>query len=651
MYIMRIIRVAVILFVLIGSINTSSAQDYSTKNKKAIKIYEAAIQEYNLLYYDEACASLKSSIDKDPNFIEAHILLSQVYNELGQLDNSIESLENAVAINPNFFPNSFYFLGEMYLNKGDYVKARHRFITMLEYNPKDNMILSRSELGIMCCDFAVVALQNPVDFDPINLGPNINTEQPEYFPCLTADNETILFTRLVKEKLAQSGIQEDFFTSTKINGEWIKSIEVNNVNTILNEGAPTLSPDGQILIFTACEFDGSYGTGRNGKGSCDLFYSSKIGVQWSPPQNLGEKVNTYYWESQPSFSADGRTLYFVRGKYTKNGIAQQDIFVSKLNNSGEWEKASKIKGYVNTDFEEESVMIHPDGKTLYFSSNGHPGMGGMDIFMSKLQDNGEWGKPTNLGYPINTFKNENSVLVAADGEVAYFSSDRDGGFGDMDIYSFILPTAVRADKVTYMKGIVSDANSFKKLEAKFELIDLETGEMVIENYSNPKSGEFLICLPSNRDFALNVSKKGYLFYSDNFSLKGYDSTEPYKKEIELNKLRPGASVILKNVFFATNDYNLDKRSHIELDKLVTMMRMNPIFKCEIGGHTDNIGSDVDNQKLSQKRAESVVTYLVSQSISKDRLTSIGYGEKVPVESNDTEEGRALNRRTEFKIKE
>ena len=625
------------------------AQDYSTKNKKAIKLYEAAAQSYNLYFFDEAEIQLMDAIDKDENFIEAYILLAQVYSETDELDKAIKYLEKSVEIDPSFFGNSFYFLGEMHMLQGNYSDARKNFSTFLDGGYGDKAMKERANLGVKSCNFAEVAKANPVDFKPVNLGPKVNTENPEYFPCITADKETLLFTRLVKNSKAFNGKHEDFFVSSMENGEWTEGRNLQDVNSLFNEGAPTLSPDGQILIFTACEFDGSYGDNRNGKGSCDLFYSSKVGERWNMPQNLGEKINSYYWESQPSFSADGQTLFFVRGRYTKNGIAKQDIYTSKLNSEGQWEKASKIKGLVNTEFEEESVMIHPDGKTLYFSSNGHPGMGGMDIFMSKLQDNGEWGEPVNLGYPINTEKNENSILVASDGQLAFFSSNREGGYGDMDLYTFELPDFAKANKVTYMKGLVLDANSYKKLEARFELIDLETGELVAENYSNPESGEFLVCLPSNRDYALNVSRSGYLFYSENFSLKGYDSEEPFFKEILLSKLRPGATVVLKNVFFETNKYDLDEKSFIELDRLVALLELNPELNCEISGHTDNVGNDEDNQKLSLNRAAEVVSYLESKGIDVGRLSFAGYGEKKPIADNSTEEGRALNRRTEFRI--
>jgi len=339
----------------------------------------------------------------------------------------------------------------------------------------------------------------------------------------------------------------------------------------------------------------------------------------------------------------------VRGKRTASGIKEQDIYYSYLRDDGSWAVPMKVPGRVNTVFEEESVMIHPDGHTLYFSSNGHSGMGGLDIFMSRLLPNGDWDAPVNLGYPINTHKEENSIQVTAKGDIALFASDRFGGQGGLDLYQFNMPERVRPSLVTYVEGVVSDKLSFKKLEAHLELIDLETGKTITESYSNKGTGDFLLCIPSGKDYALNVSKEGYLFHSENFSLKNFSGYEPYKLNIQLQKLRPGATIVLNNVFFETNKYDLLPASMIELDRLVTLLQQNPEKKIEIGGHTDNVGSDEANLLLSDQRAASVVGYLVKKGIAADRLTAKGYGETMPIASNDTDAGRAKNRRTEFKV--
>ncbi|NNE54571.1 MAG: OmpA family protein [Flavobacteriales bacterium] len=466
---------------------------------------------------------------------------------------------------------------------------------------------------------------------------------------MTADESMLLFTRVLPDSRSVNKRQEDFFVSQKEGDDWLSAQGISEINSAMNEGAPSLSHDGQVLIFTACEIDGNWGAGRNGLGSCDLFFSQKIGREWSQPMNLGEKVNSYYWESQPSIAADGRSLYFVRGKSTAHGIKQQDIWMSTLGDDGYWQKAVKVKGEVNTPFEEESVLIHPDGQTMYFSSNGHPGMGGLDIYMSKKEKDGSWGTPVNLGYPINTHDNENSLLVSASGELAFFASDREGGFGGLDLYSFEMPEEARPNRVTYTRGEVYDALSFKKLGAVLEVIDLATGEIVCESMSNAKSGEFLVCLPVGRDYALNASREGYLFYSANFSLKDVKDLEVKELEVPMEKIKVGSKVVLNNIFFETGEYTLRRESEIELGKLVEFLQTNRHTRIEIGGHTDNVGSDTDNQKLSENRAQAVVDYLVKNGIDDYRLVAKGYGEAAPVAANDTDAGRRLNRRTEFMV--
>jgi len=636
-------------FCLILSVFAQPKVQYSSADKKAIKAYESGQQLYDAFNLEPALELLKEAADKDPLFVEPHILMAQIYTERNQIPQAITALESAIRIDPKFFPNNHYFLAELNLFEGQYEKAQAAFLNFQSFNIKNEELESRTQLGLASCEFAIEALKHPVDFDPINLGEGVNSDAAEYYPCITADSQTLLFTRLVKDSNSFDGKQEDFYTSSFVEKAWNRAMPVNEINTPQNEGAPTLSPDGQVLIFTACELNGDWGPGRQGLGSCDLFFSQKSGNRWSLPMNLGEKVNSYYWDSQPSFASDGRTLYFVRGRRSRNGYEDQDIWVSKLDASGSWGKPDKIKGFVNTPQNEESVLIHPDGRTIYFSSNGHPGMGGLDIFVSRLQADGTWGKPENLGYPINTNSDENSLLVAADGKLAFFASDREGGYGDLDLYSFILPEAARPIPVTYAKGKVFDQLSFKELEARFELIDLETGELVVESFSDPVSGEFLVTLAVNRDYALNVSRPNYLFYSENFSLKGVKEGEPFFLKVPLQKIKTGSSVVLNNVFFDTDKFELKPQSRIELMKLVDFLQVNPSLRIELGGHTDNVGSDEANISLSQKRAQSVVDFLIQNGIESKRLSSKGYGESKPIADNANEAGRAQNRRTEFKV--
>ncbi len=640
-------RHSLLLFSLFFSLSFL-AQDYSVEDRKAIKCYEVALQSFNYKDHAQTLMKINDAIAREPDFIEAYLLKFETEIETKDLAAAEQSMVKALSIDPDYFPNGHFFYGDLKYRKGDYATAKVAYKKFLTYNRTNPNLQEEAERKLANCNFAIEATANPVPFDPQNLGESVNSEWPEYFPSLTTDDKTLLFTRRLMDARIKKE-QEDFYIAQK-EDEWLPALPVVDINTVFNEGAPSISPDGQILIFTACEdMTGSFGEGRKGIGSCDLFFSSKQGVHWSPPVNMGANINSSHWETQPSFSSDGKTLYFVRGLKTRSGIRNQDIWMSTLNDFGEWTKAEKLSDDINTPFHESSVLVHPDGQTLYFTSEGHVGMGGQDIFLSRRQADGEWGAPVNLGYPINTFKNENSILVSADGVLAYFASDREGGYGDLDLYSFELSEGYRPMRVTYMEGTVVDRENGTPIGARFELIDLETEEVVVESYSNPGDGTFLVSLPEGRDYALNVEKKGYLFFSENFSLATSSSEEPYKKKIELAPIKTGESVVLKNVFFPSNSYELSPLSKAELNTLVSFLNKNYRLKVEIGGHTDNVGKEVSNKALSLNRAEAVKEYLVKEGIPAERLISKGYGASVPISSNDTEEGKAQNRRTEFKV--
>ena len=645
---MRLSIVITILLVSISSLLLAQPpRSFSVDDKKAINAYTEAEQHYRLRLFNEAETLIDRALDRAPNFVECYLLRAQIQTDLNNDEAARQALTKAVDINAAFFPPSLFYLAALEQRMENYEKAREYYLRFARASSDEEPLKAKAQLGIESCDFAVQAKANPVPFKPVNLGPEINSDRPEYFPCMTADGETILYTRLVEDRRSLQGKQEDFYIAQKKDGKWLPSLPLTGVNTVQNEGAPTLSLDGQVLIFTACENIDGWGS-YSGLGSCDLFFTQRSGDFWDTPRNMG-KVNSYKWDSQPSFSADGRTLFFVRGVSGAKGISSQDIYTSHIGEDGTWTKPEKIKGSVNTPYEEESVLIHPDGQSLYFASNGHPGMGGMDLFVSRKLSDGTWGTPENLGYPINTGGSENSILVAANGSLAMFASDREGGYGDLDLYSFELPEARRAGMVSYVKGEVFDAVSFRKLQANFELIDLANGEVVVSSYSNEGDGSFLVCLPPNRNYALNVSRQGYLFYSDHFSL-GESTSTPFELEVPLKKIREGSSVVLNNVFFDTDSYTLRDESKIELEKLVQFLQSNSQVSIEIGGHTDDVGSGSDNQVLSERRAAAVVDYLVSRGIAQERLSSVGYGETAPLVSNDSQENRAKNRRTEFKIR-
>ena len=623
---------------------------YSTTNKKAIKYFDQAMEFFQKKEMESCEENLLKAIKEDETFTEAHLLLAQIYDEQKKYEQAIDAYCKVLETKPDQYKNIYFSVANIEFSLGKYSESLEHFVKFLKYDNIDTQIKNKAEFLLKCCEFAVEAIKNPVPFNPINLGPEVNSKFDDYYPYITIDDEKLLFTRNIYDPRNIHGVQEDFFICEKFYGAWRNTYNIGKpINTNRNEGAPTFSIDGKIIIFTACDnMIGDYGNNRTGFGSCDLFYTNKIGPLWSNPINLGQPVNSAAWETQPSLSSDGRTLYFIRGRAGTRD--KSDIYYSNLQENGEWSVPIRMPDNINTPFEESSVFIHPDNKTMYFSSNGHIGMGGYDIYITRKDSLGNWSDPINLGYPINTGKNEAYIFINSQGNLAYFSSNRVGGYGGLDIYSFELYPEVRPSQVTYMKGIVYDSKTKKRLQAKFELIDLSTSQTAAQSVSDAQSGEFLVSLPSDKNYALNVSKDGYLFYSENFELKGdHSMIKPFLKDVYLQPIETGSVVILKNIFFDFDKFDLRPESQAELNRLFDLLKKNASMKIEIGGHTDNKGSAEYNQKLSESRAQSVYDYLIAKGIDKIRLSYKGYGLTKPIDTNDTDEGRANNRRTEFKV--
>jgi outer membrane protein OmpA-like peptidoglycan-associated protein len=587
---------------------------------------------------------------KDPSFAEVYELKADIYADRKQLPLAIAEFKKEFATGNTRHWQSYFACASYEISLGMYEDAQTHFKKFLSAPYVDPDMELQVQRNLINCEFAIDAMKHPVPFNPVNLGPSINSANHEYFPAITVDGKHFLFTRNMRAQEGDS--QEDFYQSDLVDGKWAPSKAVDGINTPGNEGAPCYSANGKILFFAACAEgpEGTYGPGRRGLGSCDIFYSVLTNGHWSKPENVGPPVNTRDWETQPSFSSDGKSLYFIRGHVMKDhSIQDPDIYVSTLNGNGEFGIPVKLNDKINTHGKEQSVFIHPDNMTLYFSSDGHPGMGGLDIYMSKRQPDGDWGDPVNLGYPINTCGDENSILADPGGKLAYFASDRPGGFGKLDLYSFELPANVQPEKITYFKGKVYDAVTKKPLEASFELIDLGTQKSLYTALSE-RNGEFFLTLTANKNYALNVTKPGYLFYSDNFAMKeSLDKSKPFEMDVPLQPIDTGKFIVLKNVFFATAKFDLEPESKAELNKLVSFLNLNKTLKIELSGHTDDVGDKKKNVTLSLNRAKSVYEYLIANGIAKERLSYKGYGDGKPVVPNDSPEHRQMNRRTEFRI--
>lgn len=640
---MKIILTAILIVFIVHE--STLAQKYTSKSTKAIRKFEDAISLFNVRRLDDAIIGLEAAIKEDDKFIEPYLMLADIYNMKRKYEKEAETFAKAIAINPEFYPAS-----QMGLAKALYLSAQYKegktaiekFLTRSDLKPEQK---TDAELILKKCEFSLKAMENPVLFDPINLGDSINSEYDDYWPYLTADDQLLVFTRDISKRKSEFSFmrtgQEDIFVSKKVNGNYTKAKSIGApINTEHNEGAECISANGLYFFFTGC--------GRiDGEGDCDIFFSKKTGGNWSKPINLGAPVNTSKWESTPSLSADGKSLYFATNR--KGGKGKMDIWVATLSNDGGFNPPVNLGDSINTNEDEFAPYIHPDGKTLYFSSNGHIGLGGHDVYVSKKDSTGKWSKPVNVGYPINTNKDEIGMIVNSKGDMAMLASDRLGGKG-CDIYSFDLYNKIKPVVTTYVKGTIRDAVTKKVLKARLELYNLKTQKMVAEALSDDQTGEYLVCLPTKNNYAFNVSHKGYLFYSENFALdEQKDASKPYQIDIELQPIEVDKKVVLKNIFYEFNSYELKPESKTELSELMDFLKTNPLVKIEIGGHTDNAGTKLYNQKLSENRAKSVYTYLTENGIQAERLSFKGYDFSQPVSTNETEEGRAMNRRTEFKI--
>lgn len=633
-----------LLGVFVFSFGIAQEVPLHTKSGKAKKKFEEAQKSYGLYYFDMSINSLNAAIDLDENFVEAYILKAQIFMDEHNFEEAIPLLQKATDLDVNKdISLTFLMLAECQMEEAMIMEAMDNLETFKTRDDVSKYAKSKAEKLIELAVYRKTLMENPVPYNPINLGESINTEWTEHSPTLTVDEKTLYFTRKIfmGEYGGRKTWNEDLFVSHKDeNGQWMKAVALGSeINTTTNEGASAISPDGNYLFFTSCER-------RDTKGSCDIYIATKSGGDWIKARNLGAVINTRTWESQPTFAPNGRTLYFVK-KVGPRGNYRKDIYVTNIQDNGQWSKPVAIS--INTSGNEESPFTHPDGETFYFTSDHYPGMGGRDLFMCKIDSTGKFGEPVNLGYPINSSKDEVSLSVAANGKNAYFASGMEGGFGDWDLYKFALPKEIQPIPVNFTRGVVYDAETKKPIGSKFEIIDLASGDIVVESFSDKKTGEFLVTIPTGKEYAVNVSKPGYLFYSANYSLGAGDDSSEVSFDIPLSPIKEGVSVVLNNVFYGFNSYELQEISKLELDKLVVLLQSHPEMFIEIGGHTDNKGSVAYNQKLSENRAKSVYQYLIEQGIPKERLTYKGYNFTVPVASNDTKAGRAKNRRTEFKI--
>jgi outer membrane protein OmpA-like peptidoglycan-associated protein len=606
-------------------------------NSQAQKRFNNAQAYLDKGAYEDAVAQLKEAVVEDPEFQLAYFQMGDVYRRLKSYEKSKEIYLKGLALNLPVDARVYYSLGESQLLTGAYKEALENInIFISKYEGKDQKIVLRARKYLEDCLFALEAIKNPQPFQPLNMGAQVNSRYREYFPALTADGNTMIYSRVIDNN-------EDFLisTRTKLSG-WSSALPLStNINTKeYNEGAQSLSPDGKYLFFTGCNRP-------DGSGSCDIYVSHKNGKKWDRPFNLGTVVNSKYWDSQPAISPDGNTLYFSSNR--PGGLGGYDLWKTQLLKDGTWSTPLNLGPEINTAYDEHTPFVHPDGQTLYFSSDGWPGLGNKDIFYSRIDEHGKWGKPVNLGYPINSHNEETGLIVTPDGLNGIFSTTLKEGFGDLDLYTFKMPATAKPQRISYVSGTVYDKETKTPLAAEVLMVNLKTKKTQFNDYTSGETGDFLAVMPMGSDYSLNVSARGYLFYSEHFELPEKNGNKPVELTVYMERIKTGRNLTLKNIFFETNMATLLPQSLVELDVLVALLSENPKLSIEVQGHTDNTGSETQNIVLSEARAKAVYHYLIEKNIDAERLQFKGYGQHKPIASNATPDGRQQNRRTSFVV--
>ncbi|MBI4944946.1 MAG: PD40 domain-containing protein [Bacteroidetes bacterium] len=563
---------------------------------------------------------------------------------------AISHLEIAYKLNPGIVKGIHYYLGRAYQLNMDWDKAIDEYITYVADVDQDiNENIDDVEKKITECKNGIELVKKPVEVTISNIGAEINSPYADYHPVISADESVMMFTSRRNNSTGEGidpGDQmyyEDIYISTNENGKWTPARNIGKpVNTNDHDATLSLSADGQKLFIYL--FD-------RGNGGGNIYECRQQGNLWAKPEKMSDMINTKLHESSASLSADGNILYFASNK--EGGLGGHDIYRCVWDKKKKaWKPAENLGPVINTPFEEYGVFIHPDEKTLYFSSKGHNTMGGFDIFKAVWNKKQKtWSNPENIGYPINTPDDDVDYVVSASGKHAYYSSFKADGLGEKDIYKISFGKEAEAPtvKITILKGTICDALTKQLIEAEIELVDNHSNQVIATFKSNSTTGKYLVTLPSGGNYGIAVKKEGYLFHSENLDIADTAAYNEVTKDICLNNLSVGNKIVLRNIFYDFDKSTLRTESTAELERLTKLLTDIPTMKIEISGHTDSKGADDYNLKLSQSRAQSVVDYLIKNGITKNRLMAKGYGETQPISENDTDEGRQMNRRTEFQI--
>jgi outer membrane protein OmpA-like peptidoglycan-associated protein len=624
----------------------------SVTDSKARSLYEKAQQLFQRDRQPQQALLVWNQLtDKFPEYGEPYLRKGSLYLMAKDHANALKAYQTGLSKLPVEPARGadYIILGRLAGEVGDYATVRTAYTNYLSTNPSNQAQAEFAKLQLQNCDFAAEAMAHPTGPTPTRLPAPLNQFRDQYFPVLTADNRFLLFTvRRNPEKEGQEN--EDLLLSAMgADGKFGPPQSISPaINSRENEGAGTISGDGKTLVFTSCGRAG-------GVGNCDLYISHRRGSQWAAPRNLGILVNSKAWDSQPSLSADGRTLYFASNR--GGGVGGFDIYTTTLGADGTWSAARNVGAPINTTRDDLAPFIHASGTTLYYTTNGLVGLGSSDIFRAELDGKGQWSAPRNLGYPLNTFNNEASFFVSSDNQRLYCTRTEPPQPGDapglplaIALYSSEVPASARARETsTYTQGRVFDALTKKPIEAAVQLFDLNTNALTQQVYSDAETGEYTAVLNEGRAYAMYAAAPGYLLKSLNFDYSVPQKFDPLTLDIYLDPAKSGRSAVLNNLFFDSNKAVLKPRSRTELSRLVEFLRQDPNLRVEVAGYTDNVGTPAANLSLSQRRAQAVLDYLASQGVPTARLRAKGYGETKPLAANDTEAHRAQNRRIELRI--
>jgi len=611
--------------------NTASAQKkLHSKSKKAIDLYNQAYELDSVGNIFQSLPLLQDAIFKDDSFDEAYLLLFITYMKRNEIGKALQTIEQSRPKVEEKFTNRMSLeLATFYWSNGKYESAiKIKEGIGEEVEAVDSFTI---QLVSQSIDFAFEGKKNPLKVDFQELKNPMNLFEAQYFPSLASDG-TLIFTG---RKKGRRGTGENLYLSKLNKGKWDVPVSLSdNINTArFNEGTASIASDGFSIVFTGCNRP-------KGLGSCDLYISYYKNEAWSKPENLGQKVNTKYWESQPSLSQDGRQLYFVSKR--PGGLGGEDIWISyKIN--GQWTSAINAGPIINTRLDDGSPFIYPDGKTFYYASRGKLGFGGFDLFKTEITQHG-WAKPVNLGYPINTFDNQVGYALGLDGW-AYYSDNN--LMQQTKLYRFKMPKSLMpSTSIKSFSGIVQDAKTKQSISSELYVMDLSKDSVIVETHSKSNGLFGFIASVLNDDYMVYANKNGYKLFKKRLSKI---SKEGGMLILEMEVLAVGEKVILNNVLFELNSATLDLKAKKELLVARTFLEDNPKIEIEIGGHTDITGEADYNLKLSKDRAKAVLDFFVEHGIDLSRLTYAGFGESKPISNTIGAEANALNRRIELVI--